>query len=373
MHNLSISKYAIKHLKDSKNLLAFSGGIDSTALFFTLRDYNILFDIAIIDYGVREQSKDEVKYAIKLCDKYNKQYHVLQTEKIDSNFESNARNIRYSFFNSLIIKYNYKNLITAHHFDDKLEWFFMQLANGAGLNTLLGFREISQRILNNKQYFIIRPFINHTKKEILKYNDINKIHYFIDESNKDTKYLRNFFRENITKLMSEKFANGLKKSFKFLQQEYEILYKEVIVCIDYNLFYFKTHVNEIHTIDLLSKQLGYIISTKQRQEILDILKKGSECVMGGKIVISKNANLTFIGFHINYILKCYMNKAKFQDNVIFPAKKDFIKHIDILQINNNMQYTLKIPKQQRDIYRKQSIPKKIRPLLYINSLQIWDN
>ena len=57
-------------LKNSKNLLAFSAGGDSTALLFLLLDNNIQFDIAIVDYGIRKQSKDEVAYAQELAKQY---------------------------------------------------------------------------------------------------------------------------------------------------------------------------------------------------------------------------------------------------------------------------------------------------------------
>lgn len=56
-------------IKSSKNLLAFSAGIDSTALFFLLLNSNISFDIAIVDYNIREQSKEEVAHAKKLSKK----------------------------------------------------------------------------------------------------------------------------------------------------------------------------------------------------------------------------------------------------------------------------------------------------------------
>ena len=63
-------------LKNKKNLLAFSAGIDSTALFFILLKQNIPFDIAIIDYNKRAQSKLEVAFAKALADKYNKKCFV---------------------------------------------------------------------------------------------------------------------------------------------------------------------------------------------------------------------------------------------------------------------------------------------------------
>ena len=44
-------------LKTKKNLLAFSAGIDSSALFFILLENGIEFDVAIVDYGIRKSSK----------------------------------------------------------------------------------------------------------------------------------------------------------------------------------------------------------------------------------------------------------------------------------------------------------------------------
>ena len=58
-----LSKETLPFLKDGKNLLAFSGGVDSTALFFLLLREKIPFDIAIVNYQTREQSSEEVAYA----------------------------------------------------------------------------------------------------------------------------------------------------------------------------------------------------------------------------------------------------------------------------------------------------------------------
>ena len=71
-------------IKESKNLLAFSSGVDSTALFFLLFEKNIPFDIAIVNYNMRIQSLDEVTYAKHLASKYNKQI-FLKDVKIKSN------------------------------------------------------------------------------------------------------------------------------------------------------------------------------------------------------------------------------------------------------------------------------------------------
>ena len=368
---LPIAKHILAYLKHGKNLLAFSGGIDSSALFFVLLDHNISFDIAIINYGIREQSKEEVEYAKRLAIQHEKTCHTLTAKPIEKDFEAKARNIRYDFFHKLIIRHGYNNLITAHHFDDRLEWFFMQLTHGAGLNTLLGFQDITQRVIKNKIYYLVRPFIAYTKQDILSYNHANKIQYFLDISNDDTSYRRNFFRKYIATPLSKHFSNGIHKSFLYLEKEYRLLYPDIMVCVDYNLFTCRTHTHEIHTIDMLTKRLGYIMSSKQKEELCIILSNYGECVMGGKIVIAKNGEFIFVGLDIKWFLECFIKAYKhniMESFIALPCDIERFYHaIKDIMFNG----TIKIPKQKREFYRIQKIPKKIRPLCYLNSLSAW--
>ena len=333
---MQISNDTLELLRRSeKNLLAFSGGNDSSALFFILKERDIEFDIAIVDYGIRESSKYEIEYAKELCQKYNKTCHTMKSMKINSNFELEARRIRYDFFHSLISQYGYENLITAHHFNDRLEWFFMQFTRGCGLNTLLGFKEIERIYRDNISYNLIRPLINIEKNMLVDYNNKHHIKYFYDSSNDDSKYLRNLFRKHINDLFTQRFYDGMRKSFEYLKYEYDYLYPNIIICEDNNLFYTKksSHMNlnhQIHTIDILSKRLGYVMSAAQRNEIIKMLDSSSsikECIMGDRIIIAKN------------------------DDYLFVAQ--------------NLKSTIKIPKSYRDRYRKEHIPPTIRKIIYI--------
>ena len=203
-------------IKNQKNLLAFSAGVDSVALFFLLLEQNISFDIAIVDYNLRVQSKDEISYAKELALKYNKSIFIKDVKlENNSNFEKTARDIRYSFFEEIISENSYENLITAHQLNDKLEWFLMQLSKGAGLVELIGFNEFEQK--NN--YKIYKPLLNITKDELENFLQINNHKYFIDESNFDEKYKRNFFRHNFSNPFLENFTSGVKKSFEYLQND----------------------------------------------------------------------------------------------------------------------------------------------------------
>ena len=63
-------------IRNQKNLLAFSAGVDSSALFFLLLENNIPFDIAIVNYNLRAQSKEEISYAKELSHTYKKEIFI---------------------------------------------------------------------------------------------------------------------------------------------------------------------------------------------------------------------------------------------------------------------------------------------------------
>ena len=278
-------------IKESKNLLAFSGGVDSTALFFLLIKQNISFDIAIVDYNLRIQSKDEVNYARELASKYNKQIFIKDIKlHSTSNFEKNARDIRYKFFEEIILDKNYETLITAHQLNDKVEWFMMQLSKGAGLVELLGFNEYEQR----ENYKIYKPLLNITKNELLEFLENEKIKYFIDESNFDEKYKRNFFRHNFCDELTKNFKSGILNSFKYLKNDLNslnILKKPLIRIKELEIFENSNDDNiNIRIIDNNLKKRGILLSNNSRNEIL----KQNELTVSHKVNISITEKYIFI-------------------------------------------------------------------------------
>ena len=196
--------------KSSNNLLAFSAGVDTTALFFWLIEKNISFDIAIVNYHTRDTSDEEVEYARELAKKYNKKIYVKDCE-LKKFSEKNARECRYSFFEKIIKKYGYTTLITAHQLNDRLEWFLMQFTKGCGLKELISLHEWEER----ENYKIWRPFYNLSRKEIVTFLNEKDVKYYIDYTNFDKKYTRNYFRAEFAEKLMEKFESGIKNSFKF--------------------------------------------------------------------------------------------------------------------------------------------------------------
>ena len=286
-------------IKNQKNLLAFSAGVDSVALFFLLLEQNISFDIAIVDYNLRAQSKDEISYAKELALKYNKTIFIKDVNlENNSNFEKIARDIRYSFFKEIILNEKYENLITAHQLNDKLEWFLMQLSKGAGLVELIGFNEFEQK----ENYKIYKPLLNITKDELENYLKINNHKYFIDESNFDEKYTRNFFRHNFSNPFLENFSSGVKKSFEYLQNDLNSLNIQnnpIKKIEELEIFLNQKDDNlNIRTIDLSLKKRGILISSAQRDEIL----KQKELTISHKINISTLEDYIYIALVCNEIM-----------------------------------------------------------------------
>ena len=274
--------------KSLNNLLAFSGGVDSTALFFKLLEKNISFDIAIVNYHKREESIIEVEYAKSLAKKYNKKIFIKDCYLDDSNFEMNARNCRYKFFEELIKKYNYQNLYIAHQLNDRFEWFLMQMSKGAGLKELISMPKVEKR----EFYTIKRPLIEMSRDEILDYLHSKNIKYFIDKSNEDTKYKRNYFRKEFATKFIKEFKNGVKRSFEYLEEDKNLLFQKDWIKTE-KLYKFKktTPKIDIKKVDLITKELGYILSKPQRDEIL---KTNFSLVISDKIAIDSNEEYIFI-------------------------------------------------------------------------------
>jgi len=312
-------------VKTKKNLLAFSGGVDSTALFFLLLEQNIPFDIAIVNYNTRKQSKQEVVYALSLALKYKKQCFIHDIQLASSNFEYTARQARYEFFEELIDEYEYETLLTAHQLNDKLEWFFMQLSRGAGLSELLGLNEK----LEKSNYTILRPLLNISKSTLETYLNERQIKYFYDESNKDTSFMRNYFREEFCTKFMDKFESGVQKSFAYLHNDLTSLnIAQTPLFKHKELEIFKNLHDDnltIRVIDMALKQRGYLLSHAQRKEIL----KQKECVISTWAIV-----IDTLGIFI-----CPLRQAV-------------------------------MPKKFKELCREKKIPKKIRSYLFDENIDM---
>ncbi len=265
---------ALEYLQHAKNLLAFSAGSDSSALFFALVERNIPFDLAIVDYGLRPQSKEEVAYARKLADRYEKRIYIHETHIKPPRFEEKARKERYRFFESIIHAHGYDNLITAHQLNDQFEWLLMRMAKGAGVVEMVGMDVVSQR----EGYRLVRPMLYVPKERIYAYLHEHNIRYFEDSTNYDETIERNFIRHNFSDPFVKRFAPGLIKSLHYLHEDKRLLVHHIAAIEE---LHYAPNPHDSYAIkrifDRMAKRLGYLLSTKQKEEIL---RQGAGVVAG---------------------------------------------------------------------------------------------
>nr|WP_314167458.1 tRNA lysidine(34) synthetase TilS [uncultured Campylobacter sp.] len=284
-----LSAPVLRKLKSGGNLLAFSYGVDSTALFYLLDEAGVKFDLAIVDYNVRAQSKDEIASAQDLAAKFNKQIYVKSVQLGESNFEHEARAARYDFFAEICRERGYENLILAHQFDDKFEWFLMQLGRGAGLSELLGMQELETR----EDYVIARPLLGVRKCELERFLQGRNLKYFTDETNSTDRFKRGFVRAKFSEPFLNEYFGGVKKSFEFLAADALNLTPE-ISNLAAKIYLVRRGVNEIRGVGLACKRLGLVLSSAQRNECARCLEKGSDCVLGGKVAVGAGKNFIFV-------------------------------------------------------------------------------
>ncbi len=350
-------------LRGAKNLFAFSGGVDSSCLFFLLLREKIDFDLAIVNYGVRKSAKDEIKYAKKLAKKYSKKIFVRKSPKIKRNFESEARRVRYAFFERIILAHSYDNLILAHQLNDRFEWLLMQLTKGCGLNSLLGFKSIeevefrflegeSQKKLHIRhceeakltkqstcqKYRVVRPMSEISRNEILTFLKKQKITFFIDKSNKQQNFKRNYFRAHFSNKLIKNFKSGILKSLRYLNADFLVLYGQSRVVKIEHIFLIwrpscENNLQILANIDTVAKNLGYVISANQRGEIV---KSDFSCIVADKIIIDSNKSAIFVV--AKDLSKAHKHGKNFRDKLrlaqIPPKIRPFVSESLLFSLQN---------------------------------------
>ena len=178
---------------DDRILLTVSGGVDSMVMLslFTRCGYSV--GVAHCNFQLRgtESDEDEVlveeeaaKYGVPF---YNKRFETAaEMERTGESMEMAARRLRYAWFDRLSREHGYTAVAIAHHADDSIETFFINLLRGTGLRGLTG---ISAQIGK-----VVRPLMFASRKEILEYAVQQRIPFREDSSNRSTKYLRNKIR-----------------------------------------------------------------------------------------------------------------------------------------------------------------------------------
>ena len=209
----AIKKYQLIR-QGERILIGVSGGADSMALLHFMcklrEDYDLHLVVAHVDHMFRgQQSYEDYLFVEKYCNEWavdfegtrkNVQEYISQTGKSG---QVASREVRYSFFEEVMRKYDIHKLALAHHGDDQLETILMRLTRGATGEARAGI-QVKREL---PAYEIVRPFLWASKDDIEEYCRQNEIAYRVDASNEKPVYARNRFRLEILPFLKRENAH----------------------------------------------------------------------------------------------------------------------------------------------------------------------
>ncbi len=174
-------------------LLTVSGGVDSMVMLSLFARSGYTIGVAHCNFQLRGAESDEDEMLVKdeaaryEIPFYNMRFDTkAEMERTGESVQMVARRLRYDWFNKLCAEQGYDAIAIAHHADDSVETFFINLLRGTGLRGLTGIHVVNGRI--------IRPLLFASRRDILDYAHAEQIPFREDSSNRSTKYLRNKVR-----------------------------------------------------------------------------------------------------------------------------------------------------------------------------------
>lgn len=229
-------------LNEKKILLATSGGIDSMVLLYLCHQLKLDISVAHCNFHLRGGESDEDEKFVKAqCEKLDVLLFVnhFDTKKNGENQKLSiqvvARNLRYEWFNTLLINNNFDYILTAHHLDDSLETFLINFTRGSGLDGLTGIPQQNENI--------IRPLLVFSRNEIEAFAKESNVEWREDSSNASDKYLRNKLRHDVIPVLKElnpSLLHSFQKTISNLQQAQTLVddasrmvYRKVVTGINF--------------------------------------------------------------------------------------------------------------------------------------------
>ena len=204
---MSLSTNLLDELStENRIFVAFSGGLDSTALLFlcnkALKQKKISNLKAIhINHNLSKNSDDWQKHCESFCRSNNIEFEsfVVEVPNLRSSIESQARQARYKIFESLLDEND--QILLAHHRDDVFETILLRLFRGTGVDGLSGMND--KRSLGKGE--IVRPFLNLPKSDLRIFIDENDLPYVEDDTNSKNDFDRNFLRNEIVPSLEKRW------------------------------------------------------------------------------------------------------------------------------------------------------------------------
>lgn len=210
MYNLTqLQRILAKYPNQTKFVVAYSGGLDSHVLLHSmsmLKKQNAALELSAIyvNHGISPNAQAWQHHCQTICDELQIPLIVKEIPvKITKNLEAELRAWRYRLFATALS--SDVVLVTAHHQNDQVETFFLQLLRGAGPN---GLAAMPERLVLGPSY-LLRPFLTFSRSDLMQYAQLNQLKWIEDESNSQLKFDRNYIRHEVLPIIQKRWPSVL--------------------------------------------------------------------------------------------------------------------------------------------------------------------
>lgn len=246
---------------DDRILLTVSGGVDSMVMMSLTAAAGYRFGVAHCNFQLRGAESDEDEVLVEReanrygAEFFNKRFDTLgEMQRTGESMEMAARRLRYAWFKELCEHHGYTAIAIAHHSNDSIETFFINMLRGTGLRGLTGITTQVGRV--------VRPMMFATRKDIHDYAVAHHIPFREDSSNRSTKYLRNKVRIGLVPMLKEinpQFTTIMRRNIARLSQAQDFITSAINIVKGEVL----EHSGDVHTL-----RVGQIRPTLPRNYVI---------------------------------------------------------------------------------------------------------
>lgn len=232
-----------------KYLLAISGGVDSMVLLELFKNTSTHFEVAHCNFQLRGEDSNLDEILVRdYCANHQIPFHSVKfnveafQQTGNYSIEMACRTLRYNWFDEVMQQNHSDYLVTAHHLNDNIETFLINLSRGTGLKGLVSMEECKGQIF--------RPLIHFTKQEIQSFADQHHLIWREDYTNATDDYTRNKIRHHISPVLNEihpafemnfdKTLSILNQTQRFIDHQIEKIRKQIIYDEDYSVIEIRT-------------------------------------------------------------------------------------------------------------------------------------
>lgn len=288
-------------------LLAVSGGLDSMVMLHRMvRDYrkeNVA--VAHCNFKLRgHESNQDEDFVRDTCRLLGVQFHC---EQIDAEgyakdhrlgIQEAARNIRYSYFDQLKQTHGYSCVATAHHRDDSIETYLINMLRGSGPEGLSGIKD-------DVETGLIRPLIAMERVDIHAYAERNGIDWREDSSNSSHKYFRNRIRLELLPLIKDMRPGAEKAIARNMEIQAELVdllagqvedYRSTCCREEGDTQYIELDGRAGESLILGKLLSDYGFNRSQVKDILDSEESGAQVLAGGHVLTFHKGHLELTSY-----------------------------------------------------------------------------